>query len=189
MRRTLARSRWVSAFIRACAWTQRAEMQETRGINREWWRGNLRPQLSLWRIDLNVLAIDADDANAGGQAFDHDEDSIAAIDDYPGGLTKATETFLPLTRRAETMNAAIRAVADEDPSATIERQIVRRPIIRQLSTRGRAPVAAQYEAVQRNDTQAVIVGIANKEVAAADGDAVRILQLSRATANATGARH
>src|SRR5262249_24939495 len=126
------------------------------------------------------IAFRIDDANAWRGAINHHKNPIVAVDGDPGCLPEAGQSRLPLPRRAETVNTAVRAVGDVDAPALIERQIIRLPQIGQwrirllIGGRGRTPVSAQYESPQREYAQPVIAGVADEQIAGADADAVRI---------------
>src|SRR5262245_32696807 len=130
-----------------------AKMQQTFSIHCERQRRKQRRQLSGRRSHDSALAVGINYAHAGRRALDHYKNPVAAINSDPGYLPEAGQARLPLSRRTETMNAAIRAVSDVNAPATIERQIIRLPRVGQLrirlliGRRRRAPMAAQRESV------------------------------------------
>ena len=78
------------------------------------------------------------------------------------------------------MNAAVCAVGHVDAAVPIEREIEGFPGVRQqwigafVRGGGGCQMTAQHEAVQGEDAHAMIAGIADKEIAGADADAMRI---------------
>src|SRR5262249_48377124 len=116
--------------------------------------------------------------------------AVAAIAGYPCRLTETGEAFFPLSRWSETMDTTVCGVGNVGPSEPVESDSKRLPWIHQqwmgsfVSTGRRLPETAQYESMQGKDADAMIAGIADEQVAAADAEAVRSFQLPRTASRA-----
>lgn len=83
------------------------------------------------------------------------------------------------------MNTSVCGIGNVNAPVPVECQIKRFPVVIEervwslVSGRWRLPVATQREAMQSKHAQAVISGIANKQIASANSDAVRLAQLAR----------
>src|SRR5262249_55517536 len=124
----------------------------------------------------------------------YDVHAVATINRDVGDLPKPCEARLPMSGGTEAVYATVRAVGHVDATLAVERDIVRFPGIGQqrvgwlIGRGGRLPVATQHEAVQGEDAQAVIAGIADEEIAGTDADAMRLAELSWPLAYTTEAR-
>ena len=92
---------------------------------------------------------------------------------------KANPMLLPLPRCRKTMHRPIRPIRHIESPLHIADSGIGFPRICQLHSGWRLPMAAQCKTAQRKDTHAMIAAVADKEVAATDGDAVRRKHLMR----------
>ena len=120
--------------------------------------------------------------------LDRDVDPVETVDRQVAHRSEPVEPGTPHACGIEDVDAAVGAIADEDPPASVERDVDRLPGGGHR-TGGWRQEAAKREARQREDGDAVIGRVADVEVARADSDALCFVELPRTRSHVADAGH